>query len=508
MGKTLNKSALARWRRNPARFIEAVLRDPETGAPFKLLPAERAFIKLAFKSDRKGRLLYPELIYACPKKSGKTAFAGMIILVATLLFGGPFAEAYAIANDLEQAQGRVFQAVKRIVEKSPLLRREAKIITNRITFPATGAVITAIASDYAGAAGSNAVISSFDELWGYTSERSHRLWDEMIPPPTRKIACRLTTTYAGFEGESDLLEGLYKRGLQQPQVGPDLYAGDGMLMFWSHAPIAPWQTPEWIDQMRRQLRPHAFARMIENRFAHSEESFVDMDDWDACCIGQPVPADADMSVWAGVDASVKRDSTGITATTWDRHTKRVRMVHHRIFTPTKGNPINFEADVEATILDLKHRYRLREVRFDPYQMQSSAQRLRQQGVNMVEFAQSMPNLTSASQNLYELIKAGNLIAYPDPDLRLAIQRAVAVENPRGWRIAKEKSSHKIDVVVALAQAALAAVQKGELGRMRTGAIDFARTGRVFWHDEEPPERSRIRFFTITEKEDLRRRGLL
>jgi hypothetical protein len=33
----------------------------------------------------------------------------------------------------------------------------------------------------------------------------------MVPPPTRKIACRLTVTYAGFEGESDLLQELYER---------------------------------------------------------------------------------------------------------------------------------------------------------------------------------------------------------------------------------------------------------------------------------------------------------
>ena len=51
----------------------------------------------------------------------------------------------------------------------------------------------------------------------------------MIPVPTRRISCRLTTTYAGFEGESELLEALNKRGLAQPLVGPDLYAGDGLL---------------------------------------------------------------------------------------------------------------------------------------------------------------------------------------------------------------------------------------------------------------------------------------
>jgi phage terminase large subunit-like protein len=91
-------------------------------------------------------------------------------------------------------------------------------------------------------------------------------------------------------------------------------------------------------------------------------------------------------------------------------------------------------------------------------MHASSQRLLKAGVKMIEYPQSVPNLTEAGQNLYELIKGHNLIAYPDPDLRLAISRAIAIESPRGWRIAKEKQSHKIDVVVALAMAALAAIQ--------------------------------------------------
>ena len=48
--------------------------------------------------------------------------------------------------------------------------------------------------------------------------------------------------------------------------------------------------------------------------------------------------------------------------------------------------------------------------------------------------------------------------YPDAAMRLAVSRAIARETPRGWKIAKEKSSHKIDVVVALAMACHAAVQ--------------------------------------------------
>jgi hypothetical protein len=39
-----------------------------------------------------------------------------------------------------------------------------------------------------------------------------------------------------------------------------------------------------------------------------------------------------------------------------------------------------------------------------------------------------------------------------------------VETTRGWRLAKEKTSHKIDVVVALSFAAVAAVREGTQGK--------------------------------------------
>ena len=258
-----------------------------------------------------GRLLYPEQLYSCPKKSGKTTFAAIYAITIVVLFGGTYAEAICAANDREQAMGRVFAAIKRIVECSPLLQAEAKITADRIII--ADAVINAIPTSYASAAGCNPVVSIFDELWAYGTERLRRLIDELVPPPTRRIACRLTVTYAGFTGESALLEELYRRGLQQPQLTPDLYAGDGILMFWSHGPIAPWQTDAWIAEMRRSLRPNQFLRMIENRFASAETSFIDMAAWDQCTdpsIGHMV-ADRLLPVWVGVDASVKHDFTAL-----------------------------------------------------------------------------------------------------------------------------------------------------------------------------------------------------
>ena len=139
--------SLLRWRRNPVVFIERHLVDPETGKPFRLLAAEKQFLKLALALDRDGRLLYPEMVFGAIKKSGKSGFAALIVLVVLLLFGGKYAEGYVVANDQEQAQGRVFEMVRRIVEVSPLFRGEAEIGTYRITFPATGATITAWKED-------------------------------------------------------------------------------------------------------------------------------------------------------------------------------------------------------------------------------------------------------------------------------------------------------------------------------------------------------------------------
>ena len=62
---------LARWRSNPISFIETVLYDPETKKPFKLLPAERAFLEHAFKRDDDDRLLYPEQIYCAPRSPAR-----------------------------------------------------------------------------------------------------------------------------------------------------------------------------------------------------------------------------------------------------------------------------------------------------------------------------------------------------------------------------------------------------------------------------------------------------
>jgi phage terminase large subunit-like protein len=267
------------------------------------------------------------------------------------------------------------------------------------------------------------------------------------------------TSYAGFSGESTLLEELYHRGMAQPEIAPSLRAGAGLLMAWHHEPIAPWQDERWLSEMRRSLPPVQFRRMVLNEWVSSaEQAFVSMEMWDRIVTAAgPVAADRALPVFIGVDASTKLDSTAIAAVTFDRKTKQCRLVAHRVFVPTADEPVSFEA-VEQALLDLHRRFAVRVISYDPWQFVHSSQRLRLQGLPMHEVAQTPANLTSASAALYELIVSGHLVTYPDRDMRAAIASATTTEGPRGARLTKVTRNARIDLAVALALAVHAAME--------------------------------------------------
>jgi hypothetical protein len=125
---------------------------------------------------------------------------------------------------------------------------------------------------------------------------------------------------------------------------------------------------------------------------------------------------------------------------------------------------------------------------------------------MMEFPQTMGNLTDASSNLYETIKAQGIIAYPDDAIRLAMQRAVAIEGSRGWKISKDKASHKIDVLIALGMAALATVKESSAGSAgEAGYFIRDHAGRLTRPSEDRPSAlsNRLEFAKNRRNEPIR-----
>jgi hypothetical protein len=237
----------------------------------------------------------------------------------------------------------------------------------------------------------------------------------MVPSPARVTSCRLVTSYAGFENESTLLQELYKRGLNQPLIGTDLHGGDSLLMYWTHDPVAPWQNERWLMDMRRQLPPNQYLRMIENRFVTTEAAFITPEMWDDITTLAGTPQyNPLVPIWIGIDASTKRDSTAIVCVTHSKKTGVVSLARHYIFQPSPSDPLDFEATIERTIRDLRQHFSIRKILYDPFQMAATAQRLTRENLPLEEFPQTSANLSAMSQNLYELIRSRHCRSIPMP----------------------------------------------------------------------------------------------
>jgi hypothetical protein len=97
----------------------------------------------------------------------------------------------------------------------------------------------------------------------------------------------LIVTYAGFAGESDLLESIYQRGMGgRGDTELECYENDELFLFWSHAPRQPWQTPEYYAQQRKILRPAQFSRLHENQWVSSREPVYRSRDMGSKCFAR------------------------------------------------------------------------------------------------------------------------------------------------------------------------------------------------------------------------------
>lgn len=430
----------------------------------KLRPWQRAVALAAFPPDGSPSP-YETFLISTVKKAGKTTLNAWLTLYAALHF--PAGEtAYVIANDQAQAEENTFELIAEAVRDAGLeASGAAEVRADRIRFPETGTRIIALPADFAGAAGSRFGITSWTELWAYRWESHVRLWEELTPIPNRR-SLRIVDSYAGFDGDAPVLEPLWQRAIGGERIDEELpIYSDGRL--WAFVDTGeeaqhrawlgdPGEMADYYAEQRRSLRPGTFDRLHLNRWASGEEAFVTAEQWDACTLERP-GAQGSGPVFVGLDAATKRDCAAVVAVAAEG--ERLRVVGHRIWTPRRGEPIDLE-DLETYVLGLAKRRHIVSVRFDPYQFLRSAKTLRQGGVRVEEFAQTSANLTASGSALYDAINERRLLAPADKDLRGHVLNAVAVQSGRGWRLAKEKASHKVDAAVALSFAVLAALERG------------------------------------------------
>jgi len=470
------------YTRDPVGFLSQQILRTERGRDYRLPRHHADALRLAFvwvqhddcercaSTDEPicvGHLSFRLLVWSEPKKSGKSLLCALLTLWWALT--RPGVEILLVANDLEQVQGRVYQAIRGLLKHNPHLDPDAKVLEKEIRL-SNGSTIIAMAADWKGISGANHALAVIDEVAGVTEERAIRLIEELTPPPSEPDAWMLMAGVAGWTGESQHWEAIYKRALTGDVLDADLplYKSGEMVMLWSHVPRMPTQTQKYLDEQRSSLRPNTYARLWENQWVAIESAFITAPLWDGCVDPEHVPMARDkrIVIHVGIDIGIKHDTSAVVAVT--RQGEQVYLCRHAIWTPSAEQPLDLEATVEQFIYELAHDFTIGGILADPYQFHRSLKSIERNGLNVREYAQTPPNLTKMGQSLLDILKARALVLYRDDTLRQQGLNTTMIESIRGFRIAKEKASRKIDGIIALALAVLGATE-GEAVTIHTEA---------------------------------------
>lgn len=221
----------------------------------------------------------------------------------------------------------------------------------------------------------------------------------------------------------------------------------------------PQEAAAYYTEQRETLRPNSYDRMHSNIRTAAESAFLPEGAWAAAESREvkPIRPGESTRLVVGVDASTTRDNTALVGVEYrrDTNTTDVRLV--RVWKPQRGllrlgkPTIDLAETLGAAVMDLHKAGQLAAVVADPYQLHSLILEWEKAGIKVIELAQNAGRV-EADQSLYDAIVGGGLRHYSDPTLNEHIHNAVAVETPRGFRLAKEKTAKKIDAAVALSMA--------------------------------------------------------
>lgn len=490
------------------KWIESRFYIPELRGPIRLAPYQRAVLREAHRRDGAGRFVYNVVVWSDIKKSAKSSIAAAVALDRA--YRVEWGSVKLIANDLKQADSRVAFYLRRAVGLNVAMAATVKQVRYKTTLP-NQATIEAIPIDPAGEAGGNDDLIVFSELWGATTDKALQMWAESTLSPTKfGFSQRWIETYAGYVGESVLLEQLYEQNVKSEyridlsytdDAGHyhdlwdlEVYAHAGQLCLWNTVPRLEWQTPEYYAAEEGVQLPNEFLRIHRNQWVSSVSKFVPDEWWEACKGALPQFGPREPLV-LGVDAGVSDDNFGLGGVSHKDGRACVR--YARRWEPGPDGKIDFlgtseNPGPEREIVKLCFKYNVTEVRYDPHQLHDMATRLRKgvkvdkngnmikEGewsfrtvkINMVEFKQAGDLQTEADKQFYDKIRDGRMLHNGDPDLTEHIQNSNAKTEGERLRIIKRAAKSKIDLAKSISMAAYEAEEKKE--KKPTKAMRVAR----------------------------------
>ncbi|MFQ5535465.1 MAG: terminase large subunit [Sphingomonadales bacterium] len=211
-----------------------------------------------------------------------------------------------------------------------------------------------------------------------------------------------------------------------------------------------------------------------NMWVGALDGYFNIEEWRACCDTElMLESLAGREAWIGLDLASKRDIAAMQLlidigggryACFGKHylpedgefgSNAERYKGWSIdgwMTRTEGNVIDFE-HIEENLNNLLSDFQVKSVGYDPSEANYFATRMLKFGAPMVEFRQSVVNMTDPMKSLDALIASGRLSHPGDPCMEWQMSNVVARENRKGQVYPnKARNENKIDGPVALIMA--------------------------------------------------------
>jgi len=493
-----------------AAFLEdlPITQGSLAGTTLKLRDWQLQFLEEVYAEDEDGRRPVRTAVLSMARKNGKTQLVAGLGLCHLL---GPEAESrgevYAAANDKQQS-GKTFMEMVAILDEHPELDARVNVVkfSKRIEVlhgQGKGSIFQALSADASTKQGLSPSFTIYDELGTAPKRDLYEALDTAMGARDNPLLCVINTQAASDHAVmSELVD--YGHKVNAGEVTDPSFH---MTFYGAGEDDDPWNPDTWakanpalgdfrsFEDVERQAaqaqripsKEQAFRNLILNQRVDAHVRFLAKAEWDANAGDVDYAALAGRECWGGLDLSQSRDLTAFVLVFPDD--RGGFDVLPRFFLPEQGIREKAELDrvpydiwakqgfltlipgavvdpsyVAEAIAEASEEFNIQRIAYDRWRMEYLKREFDRLGADLpIEaFGQGFKEMGFAVDKLERLVAEANLRHAGNPILTFCASNAVIEMDPAGNRkLAKNKSSGRIDGMVALAMALAAVDREGE-----------------------------------------------
>jgi phage terminase large subunit-like protein len=426
------------------------------------------------------------------KKNGKSTESSGDAAYLLLGDGEAGAQVYCAATKKDQAK-IVFEEARRMIRGSPDIGRYCTIHKANVSVPVINSFLRPLSSDAGFEDGMNPHGAICDEVHRWDTSEMYNMIESSTAARKQPLIKMITTAGARKDGfcwnmrryVTEILEGVvqddsmfgYIATLDEgddpfdESVWPKANPNIGVSVFYEGLRNLA------IKAQRMPSSYNDFLRYHMNTWTEQIERWIPMDAW-AECVGPTHWRDMPKKMlqrdcYIGMDLSETKDITAVCLISpcddgyfdiapifWvPKATVKRRKDQDRVPYPefvkqgaaieTDGSSVDYDA-IRKHINDLKKRYSIQRIAYDPHNATQLASQLKGDGFEMLRHYQSFSAMSSPCKLFESLLDQRRIRHGGHPLLTWMAKNVAAKKNADGQlRLDKEKSSEKIDGIIAM-----------------------------------------------------------